>query len=73
MGSGFQPLLSDAHVAACGMEIEGLWPFDASRGLIDALSAVSGYSELFLMAVYIKRGYCRSLLPWAAMTSFFIE
>ncbi len=31
IGSGFQPLLGDAHVAACGMEIEGLRPFDASR------------------------------------------
>ena len=29
-GSGFQPLLGDAHVAACGMKIEGLRPFDAS-------------------------------------------
>ena len=28
---GFQPLLGDAHVAACGSKIEGLRPFDASR------------------------------------------
>ena len=31
-GCGFQPLLGDAHVDACGMEIEGLRPFDATRG-----------------------------------------
>ena len=28
---GFQPLLGDAHVAACGMEIEGLRPFNTTQ------------------------------------------
>jgi hypothetical protein len=36
-GSNILLLLGDVHAAACGIEIEGLRPFDASRGFFDSL------------------------------------
>ena len=48
IGCGFQPFLGDAHVAACGMEIEGLRPFDASRwtGLQAASESKRGVTHI---------------------------
>jgi hypothetical protein len=39
IGSNILLLLGDVHAAACGIEIEGLRPFDASRGFVDSLGA----------------------------------
>ena len=39
IGSNILLLLGDVHAAACGIEIEGLRPFDASQGFFDSLNA----------------------------------
>ena len=38
IGSNILLLLGDVHAAACGIEIEGLRPFDASRGFVYSLA-----------------------------------
>ena len=38
IGSNILLLLGDVHAAACGIEIEGLRPFDASRGFVNSLT-----------------------------------
>ena len=40
MGSNILLLLGDVHAAACGIEIEGLRPFDASQGFFGSLKGL---------------------------------
>ncbi|MBR4333195.1 MAG: hypothetical protein IKP72_11000, partial [Clostridia bacterium] len=53
IGSNILLLLGDVHAAACGIEIEGLRPFDASQGFFDSLTALwhpkSGFPHTFTL------------------------
>ena len=54
MGSNILLLLGDVHAAACGIEIEGLRPFDASQGFFGSLTALlpqkSGFPQYYFIS-----------------------
>ena len=72
IGSGFQPLLGDAHVAACGYKIEGLRPFNATRrgnGLQAASESKRGKPRL--ISLFLERK--RSVIRLRSLTSIYYK
>ncbi len=80
IGSNILLLLGDVHAAACGIEIEGLRPFDASQGFFDSLNApLSGgvfvfrkfqtlnfRSMIWAVTTYMTAAKARSMQPYTS-------